>query len=206
MKYPVIIIPHRKKDPPFLATSLDTLQDPVLLTSRGESMRKALFFSLDGVYKIQDVSSPRKPSLWNLLIHRNDSAFWEMKIRFDRLGDYTISDLVGKLEESMEEVPDDVWMQFHEKEVIIHLLRECKSLAEVIAVGCLIGIWEPDAENKAHLPELHDNSDEYDPETSSEADYVLSEQYAGKLSRASILQSSREIRFDDDGTDNAQAT
>ena len=199
MKFPVVRIPNRKGDFPELLTTPRSafLQDPVLLTSRGEGMRDSLFYSIDGVFKIRDVYSSRKASWWNLLVHRNEPGFWNLNICFDRWGDYTISDIVGRLEESIESQPNDVWMQFHEKEVILHLLRGSKSIAEVIAVGCLVGAWEADMENHANLPQLHDNSDEYDPETISEALYVMNEQYSGKLTRASIQCMANNIRFSD---------
>lgn len=199
MKFPVLFIPNRKNDMPELITNPRSgfLQDPILLTPRGENMRNSLFYSIDGVFKISAVHSPRKTSLWNLLFHRNKPDFWDLKVSFSRLGDFHISDLIDKLEKSIEGMPHDVWMQYHEKEVIVHLLRGCGSFAEVMAVGCLIGAWEADPENEAHLPELHDNSDEYDPETTAEARYVMSEQYAGKLSRASIQQIANDIRFYD---------
>lgn len=199
MKYPVIVIPNSVKDFPLLITDpwSDFLLDPILLTHRGENMRNALFYSIDGVFKISSVHSPQKASWWNLLVHKNAPSFWNLKISFSRLGDFNISDLVDKLENSIERMPHDVWMQFHEKEVILHLLRECKTFAEVITVGCLIGAWEAAPDNKAHLPEMHDNSDEYDPETTSEYLYVMSEQYNGKLSRASIQQIANNIQFYD---------
>lgn len=199
MQFPVIIIPQGKRPLPFLATtpSSDLLQDPHLLTSRGAAMRHALFYSMDGVYKIEEASSCRKASLWNLLFHRNDPDFWNLKIRYSKQGAFALSDLIGKLEESIEKGPCDVWMQYHEKEVILHLLRACTNMAEVIAVGCLIGIWEPDKDNQAHLPEAHDNSDEYDPETMTEMEYITSKSYSGMLSRSSIQQLAAHIRFDD---------
>ena len=199
MKFPVVRIPNRKGDFPELFTTPRSafLQDPVLLTSRGEGMRDSLFYSIDGVFKIRDVYSARKASFWNLLVHRNEPGFWNLNICFDRWGDYTISDIVGRLEESIESQPNDVWMQFHEKEVILHLLRDCKSIAEVMTVCCLVGAWEADMENHANLPQLHDNSDEYDPETISEALYVMNEQYSGKLTRASIQCMANNIRFSD---------
>lgn len=199
MKFPVIVIPRNVKDIPLLITNpkADFLQDPILLTSRGENMRNALFYSIDGVFKIGSVHSSRKASWWNLLVHKHTPSFWNMQICFSSLGAYHISDLVGELEKSIERAPHDIWMQFHEKEVILHLLRACKTLAEVITVCCLIGVWEADPENIAHLPEMHDNSDEYDPETTSEAHYVMSEQYTGKLSRASIRQLANNIHFHD---------
>lgn len=199
MKGPVIVISNSVKDFPLLITNprSDFFHDPILLTSRGENMRNALFYSIDGVFKISSVHSFRKASWWNLLVHGNTPSFWELKICFNRLGDFSISDLVGKLEKSIENMPHDVWMQFHEKEVILHLLRECRTFAEVITVGCLIGAWEADPENKARLPEMYDNSDEYDPETTSEALYVMSEQYTGKLSRSSIQQIANNIQFYD---------
>lgn len=199
MKFPVIIIPNSTKDLPQLITNpcSDALHDPILLTPRGENMRNALFYSIDGVFKISSVHSFRKASFWNLLFHRNEPSFWNLKICFDRLGDYNISDIVGKLEESIEKQPYDLWMQFHDKEVILHLLRDCKTIAEVMTVGCLIGAWEATPENKENLPELHDNSDEYDPETTSEALYVMNEQYSGKLSRKSIQQIANHIHFYD---------
>lgn len=135
--------------------------------------------------------------MWNLLVHRNDPDFWDLKISYSKLGSFDISVLVNKIENSIEDMPYDVWMQYHEKQVILHLLRGCKNIAEVIAVGCLIGIWETDIENKANLPEVHDNSDEYDPETISETQYIMNERYSGKLSRTSIQQIADNIHFYD---------
>lgn len=208
MKYPVIVIPNSTKDFPFIITDpgADFFHDPILLTPRGENIRSTLFYSIDGVYKISSVHSSKKASWWNLLFHRNEPSFWNLKICFDRLGDFNISDLIDKLEKSIGGMPHDVWMQFHEKEVILHLLRGCKSFAEVITVGCLIGAWEADPENKAHLPELHDNSDEYDPETTSEYLYVMSEQYTGKLSRSSIQQIANDVQFYDYCCDNIESS
>lgn len=199
MKFPVIIIPNSAPLFPLLATNPCSilLNNPILLTSYGENMRKALFYSTDGLFNINEVTSCRKASLWNLLVHRNDPDFWDLKISYSKLGLFDISVLVSKIEDSIEEMPYDVWMQYHEKQVILHLLRECKNIAEVMAVGCLIGVWEADIENKANLPELHDNSDEYDPETISETQYIMNERYSGKLSRTSIQQIADHIHFYD---------
>ena len=101
----------------------DFIYDPILLTPRGENMRNTLFYSIDGVFKISSVHSSKKASWWNLLFHRNEPSFWDLKISFSRLGDFNISDLIDKLEKSIEGMPYDVWMQFHEKKVILHWLN-----------------------------------------------------------------------------------
>lgn len=200
MKIPFIVIPSRENQIPFLVSSTNSelFSDPIILTSRGKNLRDAKLFSVDGVYRIDNVLSSQKASFWNLLLHRNQPDFWNLSILTSRVGDLDVSSLIHEFEKSIEELPEDVWMQYHEKDVVLYLLKNCKNIEEIITVCCLIGIFEAES-NQLELPEIHDNSDEYNQETTSEIDYIMGNEYNGKLSRKNISLASKKIIFKDLG-------
>lgn len=196
VKYPFLLIPQGRESIPFLITRLhdEIITDPILLTSRGDNLRRARLYTVDGVYQIDSVTSPQKPTFWNLLFRRNKADFWDLSISTTRVGDVDMPALIKELEDSVNVLPEDVWMQYHEKEVVLYLLRGCRNVAEIITVCCLIGMF--DGENSPlGLPEINDNIDEYDPETISEIDYITAPDYKGVLTRSNIERIASAIKF-----------
>lgn len=196
MKYPFLVIPDGKEQIPHLVTSPenDFFRDPILLTSKGDKLRRARLYTVDGVFQIASVTSPQKPTFWNLLFRRNKADFWNLSVSTSCVGAVDVPALIKVLEESVNVLPEDVWMQWHEKEVVLYLLKGCRNLAEIITMCCLIGMF--DEENSSlGLPELNDNADEYDPETSSEIDYITAPDYKGPLTHANIEKLASAIKF-----------
>ena len=196
MKFPLIVIPERKRDMPFLVSDLsaDCFKNPMLLSQRGRSYRRAQLVSVDGVYQISSVTSPRNKSFLNLLLHGNKADYWDLHLTISLVSQPNVSAVVSMLENSMRSQPYDIWMQYHDEDVILSLLKKCESIAEIITVGCIVGAWEADDE-RFQLPQVHDNSEEYDPEIQTEMEYISSLDYDGKLSRQSIINITSKIKY-----------
>ncbi len=107
--------------------------------------------------KIAQLHTPRKPSWWNRLRHRNDVDFWQIEV------EYTIprackTEKLRKLIARYIREDDDIWTQFHDAPDLQRLLKSCTSFREILALGCLAGWWEIPTNNVFNLPLLNEDS------------------------------------------------
>lgn len=107
--------------------------------------------------QIAQLHTPRKPSWWNRLRHRNDAGFWQIEVEYTTPRASKTEKLRKLIARYIRE-DDDIWTQFHDAPDLQRLLKSCTSFREILALGGLAGWWEPPADNAFNLPQLNEDN------------------------------------------------
>lgn len=189
MRFPLILIRNGKEAYPELITAPWQLGQPGLgvLQKRDSWLGSNCY--MDGSFsRIIGVSSKRKRSFWESLLHRSDAAYWNVQVEMSTPTSYALDNVKMELVQALEQDQMNL-TEFYSPECITFLINRCADFAEILVVGCLTGMWEAD-NSTAHLPTLVKN------ETSRECiPCVTAPGYNGPLCEQNIRELASRLVF-----------
>lgn len=144
------------------------------------AMEEWPFYGEEGCYKATLTPVGEKPGLLARLFCGKRQA---QQLQFSQPQEYTIDDLKKHLCRMIDAYLP-VAAQFHEPEVLKHLLAGCETFAEIIAWGCLTGACS--GGDGDTLPALCENADDQADDDADEMSIITAPNYNGPLSPANI--------------------
>ncbi len=183
MKAPFVIIDKDAEDFPFLIQCAEDLYE------HPEELSHYVLYGVEGCYTAEVAPIGKRPGFLSRLLGARHESY---SIRFSSPVPYEIDELKQKLSAHID-ADDDCLTQYHEAAVLQYLLKDCRTFAEVVAMGCITGMFEPSGHNLT-LPELCE-----DDITDSEADalsVISGADYHGALTMKNIRDKAAKIGYD----------
>lgn len=191
MRFPLILIKNDNQASPELITSPWQLGLPGLGVLQKRDVWVGTNCYMDGVHaRIIEVSSKRRGSFWESLLHRGDAAYWDVKVETTTPKNYDLDIIKMELVQAVEH--DDMNLtEFYSPACLTYLINRCTNFAEILVTGCLTGMWE--AENATvRLPHLVPSEDTRDC-----VPCVTAPGYDGPLSAENVARLATEVVFTD---------
>ncbi len=189
MRFPLILIKNGKDACPELITAPWQLGQPGLDVLQKRDVWVGSNCYMDGTFcRVLEVKSKRKGGFLESLLHRRDTAYWNIQIEMSPATSYELDNVKMELMQAVEQ--DEMNLtEFYSPECITYLINRCESFAEIVVVGCLTGMWEAD-NSAAHLPTLVKNDTNRDC-----VPCVTTPGYDGPFSEANIRELASKVLF-----------
>ncbi len=183
MKAPFIKIHNESEDFPFLIESTaDMVESP-------EELPNYVLYGVEGCHVAEVRPIGKSPGFLRRLF---GTVYQSYAIRFSSPEPYDIDELKQKLSAHID-ADDDCLTQYHEAEVLQYLLKDCRSFGEVLAMGCITGMFEPSGHNPS-LPELCE--DDMPDTDADELSVISGADYHGALTMENIRDKAAKIAFE----------
>lgn len=183
MQGPLIIVDNEWEDFPFLVQGAEDL--PVHV----EELHAYTFYGVEGRCVAEVRPSGNRPGFWQRLFRTTHQSY---SIKLSAPEPHDIAELKQKLAAYIE-ADDDCLTQYHEAAVLQFLLKDCCTFAEVLAMGCITGMFHPSGSNPT-LPELCE--DDMPDSDADELSVITGTDYHGALTIENIRKMSGLIVFE----------
>ncbi len=182
MKAPLIKIDNAAEDYPSLIESEEDIYE------YPEELPSYVLYGAEGRRMAEVTPIGKRPGFLRRLF---GSVHQSYAIRFSSPEPYDISELKQKLSAHID-ADDDCLTQYHDAAVLQYLLKDCRTFQEVLAMGCITGMFEPSGHNQT-LPELcEDDMPDCDAD---ELSVISGADYHGALTMENIRDRSAKIVF-----------
>ncbi len=183
MKAPLIKIDNESEAFPFLIESTEDIYE------HPEELPDYVLYGVEGCHVAEVTPVGKSPGFLSRLF---GGAHQSYSICFSSPAAYGIDELKQKLS-ALIDADEDCLTQYHEAEVLQYFLKECRTFEEVLAMGCITGMFEPSGHNPT-LPKLCE--DDMPDTDADELSVISGADYHGALTMENIRDKAAKIVFE----------